>query len=83
MKSNLFVLINEHENNYWSELFYYLYLFIHIITTILHTVLPRMDKFLEAVTKELYILFLNWSPDSPLHLFIWVIRMSTKVFLHF
>jgi hypothetical protein len=72
----------KHTNNSWNELFYYLYL-LHIITTILHTLLPMMDKFLKAVIKELHTLFLHSGPNSPSRLFIWVIQMSTEVFLHF
>ena len=53
-----------------------------MITTV-PKLLPMLDKFLKAVTKELHTLFLHPGPDSPFQLFIWVLQISTKVFFIF
>jgi len=41
-----------------------MYLLLHIITTIHHT-LPTTDQFLKALMTELHILFLDPHPDNP------------------
>jgi hypothetical protein len=43
----------KHENISSNELFYYLYLLLHTITTIPHTLVPMTDKFLKAIKRTL------------------------------
>jgi hypothetical protein len=47
----------KHENNSLNEPFYHLYLLLHIINIILHTLPPMKEKFLKDVMKELHISF--------------------------
>ena len=67
----------KHKNNSLNEPFYHLYLLLHIINIILHTLPPIKEKFLKAVMKELQHFFLHPGPGSPFHLFSGITHMTT------